>query len=248
MLSFPRYLNSSFTINFERQISIRRKDHDFEDILKNKGFLQPQTIQIPDEFGPEVPRMIFYSSDKSCQIIISQINIVLNLIHPDDRQEDVNECKEQILYAAQVSFDLLKKLGEIKPYFCGLVNTVRLHSKEKENDVLEILTKLLSKDSGFSRLHDIVVKITNVVSDRFFSNITWKNYRIWKIPQTTEQDWQRLSQTEAIEKGIEIVVDFNDRYMFNENSNYFSSSEIVTEIVEGNFNELNMAIQRLKEL
>jgi hypothetical protein len=82
-----------------------------------------------------------------------------------------------------------------------------------------------------------------VLSQRFFSNITVQNYRSWKL-EGSRQGAIRLPQNEVSDHGIEISGDFNDRYAFNERSEYYTSRENAKAIIEGGLNEIKkMVIQ-----
>ena len=84
-------------------------------------------------------------------------------------------------------------------------------------------------------------KLTSVYKDRFFSNMTVQNYRVWKLV-TQPQGVMRLPLKEVRERGVEIINDFNDRYAFNENDSYYSSPENVKEIIESGLAETEKII------
>jgi hypothetical protein len=86
-----------------------------------------------------------------------------------------------------------------------------------------------------------MLKITNVLKDRFFSNITVQNYRVWKLI-AQPQGVLRLPLKKVKERGVEIINDFNDRYAFNENDGCYSSPENVKEIIESGFAETEKII------
>jgi hypothetical protein len=247
LLEAPKYIRNSFGVTFTRQTEIRRNANEFEDMLKG-DYSQPQIISIPDELDPEIPRMIFTSKHGFSQIIASQVNITLNVKYSPDWQIDISKGREYLLKRVQILFDLLEKLQDVNLYFCGLTTVTRLPAIVDEDSVLNFLTKLCLNKEEAEDIYDIHVKIAKVVSERFFSNITSKNYRLWKIDTTDPQSVPRLSRKGSFEHGIEIVGDFNDRYMFNEKKDYFSNQDIVHEIIEQGICEIEKAIKRIKGL
>jgi len=70
------------------------------------------------------------------------------------------------------------------------------------------------------------------------------NYKNWKNVTTSEQAL-RLSDSKAEEFGIEITIDYNDRFEFNENEEYKSSFNQVNKILDGNFLAMNEEIEKI---
>ena len=246
MFDPPKYIRNSFGISFQRQPDIRRNANKFEDILQEHYF-QPQIIPVPDDLAPEVPRIIFGSQHGFSQIIVSQINVTLNVEYSLDWQEDISKGKKYLMDRVPILFKLLEIFEEANPHFCGLVTLVRLSAKAEfdEDTVLNSMTSFLHGNTSTEGLHDILLKTTTIVSGQFFNNITLKNYRLWKT-EGRQDVLQRLSRGEVFEHGIEIVGDFNDRYRFNENKGYFSSQDMVEKIIGEALSEMHMAIKKIK--
>lgn len=240
----PRYIRNSFNVVFPQQPAIRRRANEFEDKLKG-WYLQPQIISVPDDLDPNVPRMIFGSRRGFSQIIVSQINLILNVTYSPDWQVDISKGRQYLLERIPLLFGLLEILEEARPYFCGLTTLVRLSSKADTDAILNYMIEPFLKDMDAQDLHSIQLKTTEVILDRFFSNITIRNYLVWKV-EGTQQGIRRLSRKEALEQGIEIEGDFNDRYKFNEDVDYFSGQDIVEEIIDKAFVEINKAIGRVR--
>jgi len=244
MFEKPKYIQNSFNIFFSRQPEIRRRANEFEDKLKGLYF-QPHIVPVPDDLDPEVPRMLFGSEHGFSQIVVSQVTLVLNVIYSPDWQIDISKGRQYLFERVPILFELLDILEGEKPYFCGLSTRVHLSRKSDDKEIIEHLEKLLLKNS-MNSIYDFQLKIANVLSKRFFSNITLQNYRSWKL-EGPRQEITRLSQNDASDRGIEISGDFNDRYAFNENNDYFTSRENAEAIIEGGLNEIKKIIIRLEE-
>lgn len=244
MFESAKYIRNTFGVSFTRQQDIRRYAIQFEDNLKGNYF-QPQIISVPDDLDPEVPRMIFGSQHGFSQIVVSQINITLNANYSPDWQKDISKGREHLLERVPILFDLLKILDQAKPCFSGLVTLVRLPATVDESAVLGCLARLSSDSVGVEGLYEIHLKTTRVHSDRFFSNVTMRNYRRWKT-DGSQQILPRLSRENPSEQGIEIIGDFNDRFMYNEDSSYFSSQDNVKEIIDQGLSEIRKVIEKVE--
>jgi len=240
----PIYVSSSLALNFPRQRDIRRSANEFEDILEQE-YNQPQTISVSDDLDPAIPRLVFISQDGLGQIVISQINITLSINYPSECQTDRTEAESHLLSKSHKLCELIKILEEVELCYWGLTSVIRLGRDLDNSNIISQMEKLLQQVDNPTEINDISVKITRVVSEFFFSNVTWKNYRLW---QNTDSDPPRLSNAEADESGIEILVDFNDRYKFNEDPEYFSKPDVVEKIIEKSFDEIDRSIEKIRGL
>jgi hypothetical protein len=243
MFDKAKYIQNSFNIFFSRQSEIRRRANDFEDKLKGLYF-QPHIVPVPDDLDPEVPRMFFGSEDGFSQIIVSQITLLLNVTYSPDWQLDISKGRQYLFERAPILFELLDILKGEKPYFCGLSTRVHLSTKAEDEEIIEHLEKLFLRNSMKSK-YDFQLKTANVLSQRFFSNMTLQNYRLWKR-EGLRQGIIRLPQNEASDRGIEISGDFNDRYAFNENMDYYTSRENAETIIAGGLEEIKKMIKKVE--
>ena len=250
MFEQPRFIENSFSISFNRQLDIRRKSNDIEDLLKSRlagHYSQPQVIPIPDELDPQVPRLIFGSTHGYSQIVISQISISLNVRYSPDYQTDISKGQEYLRDRIPVLFEIIDFFKEIRPFFCGLTTRVDLYAPGAEDDkLIKHLINLFLKESEFDKLHDVELKVTRIIDDQYFSNMVIRNFREWRLIEPP-QKIPRLSQKEAAIRGIRILGDFNDRYSFNEKQNYFSEPGVIENIIDKAFKEINAMIETCQE-
>lgn len=224
---------------------IRRRDHDFEDRLSGQYF-QPQIIPVPDDFSPEVPRMIFGSEHGFSQIIVSQINISLNVSYSPDWQIDISKGKEYLNEKIPILFDLVESLEGAEANFCGFNTKVRLTSSADDKSILSHIAKLFLSGDAEANLHDLQIKKTSTCSEQFYSNQTVSNYRVWKSPES-QAVVPHLSQNQIIERGIEITGDYNDRYGYNQNLGYESNRDVANIIVAQGIDKMGHIIALMKE-
>lgn len=250
MFGQAKYIQNGFSITFQRYQNIRRKANEFEDLLKkrfNGHYGQPQLIPVPDELDPEVPRMIFGSKHGFSQIIISQIAVVLNAIYSPDWQTDISKGKEYLMERSAALFSLLETIDHMPVYFSGLTTRIQLPMDTDDASILQHLQKCFGIPLNERNTHDIQVKITSVHNETFYSNITIQNFRSWQIAGPI-QGILPLSRQKASERGVEILGDFNDRYAFNEQNDYVSSSSLVTQIINEGLTQVSNTIRKVQEV
>ncbi len=248
MFEEARYIQNSFSITFKRDPQIRRKANLFEDLLQEKlqgHYSQPQLIAIPDDFEPEIPRLIFSSSHGFSQIIVSQISMTLNVNYSPDWQIDSSKGRNYLKQRIEALFSLLARIDEIHPSFSGLITRVQLAAKGSEEEFLQYMRDRIRFEFIADQLHDVMFKETTVHQGLFFNNLTVQNFRNWR-PQQIMSDIPRYPHQAATGKGVEIISDFNDRYAYNESPDYMSSGETGQTIIETGLSLTDKVIAKLK--
>ena len=242
MFEKPRYIQSSFSVVFPRQITIRRRSNDFENILQSK-YGQPQIINVQDDTAPEIPRIIFMS--KFNQIAISQVNITLNVTFSQDWQNDIMKGRNHLQKHMPFVFKLLNTIQGVEPYFCGFTTVVHMRSDMDDDSILRYISEKLLKKMPIDKLHDVEIKNTKIISDHFFSNITIGNYRLLQLDA---ENVTPIPDRNAIDRGVQILGDFNDRYAFNEAENYHSSKEVAVDIINNGVSALEHEIEEFERV
>lgn len=217
-MSKAQIINNSFTVTFARQEKIRRKANYFEDAISNY-YPSIQTLPIPDNVDPAIPRIIFDSAHGYSQIVISQCSISINVNYSEEYQTNVDQIKEYLFERVKLVFSLLNIAEVNRPYFCGLTTNVHCIEDKEDNDIIQKIIKNFNIRTTQENLNEIELKITNIIDDSYFNNTTIKNFRAWNfdLPLT---DQPRLKINNAAIRGIEVKGDLNDRYSFNEKENY----------------------------
>lgn len=243
MFELPKYISNSLNILFPRELTIRRFSNQFEDRLK-ANYQQPQMTGVPDEFEPQVPRLIFGSLHGYSQITVSQVNIVLNVKYsPDKWESDISLGRSYLLERVSLIFDLVELL-KVEPSYFGLTTHVNIPSTSDDKKILDHISNLFLKEKNNENNYDLQFKFTKVNEYRFFSNITLQNYRSWKFDQRVFMP-VKLPKGEVTIRGISILSDFNDRYSFNENKDYNCTRDIAKEIIELGLKDVEKMIKRI---
>lgn len=246
MFERPHYISNSFALIFPRQPTIRRRANDFEDRLKGM-YVQPQIVPVPDELDPQIPRIIFGSEHGYSHIAISQIDFRLNVTYSSDWQIDIPKGRSYLKERVSILFELLDLIEGLVPCYSGLTTVVTLPSKADDGTIIRHLIDRLIAQSFSDDTHDIYLKVTTVLSDHFFSNVTMLNYHSWNIEEAVHAI-ARLPRKHASERGIQIIGDFNDRYAFNEKSDYKTTREMAHVIIEKGLDEMGNAIDTIQKV
>lgn len=244
MFEEPRYTQNSFSIAFSSQLDIRRRASVLEDHLKGK-YLQPLVLPVPDELDPEVVRIIFGSQNGHSQIFISQVSISLQVNYSPDWQTDTQKLKAYLAERVTTLFELLKLMPDAEPFFCGLITQVQVKSTADDQAILRYLVDRLTPQTDIAELHDIQIRITHVRQSCFFDNMQVQNHRRWKKQSRADTDTPRLPNHEVTERGILLIGDFNDRYAFNEQTNYNTNPETAQEVIVAGLDAMTQFINQI---
>lgn len=219
--------------------------NSFEDYLGTR-YLQPQTIPVPDEMEPGAPRFLFQSRDGHDQIVVSQINISLNFSFPTDAQEDFNRGTAYLEERAPILFDLAR-ISEVNQtiHFCGYTTTVRLISQESDHTIISRISDAFQLKRDKDELQDLEIKKSWVYEQKYFSNITVRNYRTWQFPPEFDIHELRAHPNFVVERGLEVLGDFNDRFRYNQDESYYSSRDEVKLLLDQGASELRKVIDHL---
>lgn len=135
--------------------------------------------------------------------------------------------------------------GISTPCFCGLTTQIHLVGKDIDDEATTMrLANLYLKDNSLQPFHDLQIKKTYVIDNRFFSNIIVKNYRLWQTGETIS-GITRPARSDVHEHGIEITVDFNDRYVFNESKTYHTDENTAITIIQAGMNETDIIVNHI---
>jgi hypothetical protein len=245
MFQVPRYIQNSFSIVFARQAAIRRLANKFEDKLKDL-YSQPQILPIPDEFEPELPRIVFGSTHGYSQIAISQVSAVLTVTYSEEWQLDAGLRRQYLKDRVPILFDLVALTGSARPFYKGLTTHVNIPSTSDDTAIVNHLARLFLQNPDASALYDIQLRLAEVRQNTHFSNALIQNYRTYE-QLAASSDPQRYPKTKAVERGIRVIGDYNDRYAFNEQPKYRTSREKTGSLIDEALQDVATMVSKIEE-
>ena len=243
MFEPARLIQSSFSLFFECRPTIRRELNRLEDLFRGH-YTPPQVLGVPDELDPEIPRVLFGSRHGFSQIVVSEISLTLNVSYSPDWQRDWAKPRPYIEERIPLLFEAAQPLSPEGPLFCGLVNRAQLLMGPSGEESLGVLNRTLLGREPETELFDVELREVTVKDDKFFRNISRQTFRGWRLDAPAEPPVS-LARAAAVQRGIQLLVDFNDRFAFNERPGYRSSRAAAAEILTGGFFEVGNQIRRL---
>jgi hypothetical protein len=243
MFESPKFITSGISVVFERQREIRKKQFDFEDALKDR-YVQPQLISVPDDLDPEVPRLIFTSHHGYSQIVMTQINISMNVKYSEEWQLDIQKFgKPYMSERIQLLFKLLSIVQpDLKANYCGANIRAQLPFTGDDEELKKvILEKYCNPLKNGTNLYDLSLSIVRHIDGKYFNNLNISNYRTWKVDNRGKLN--KFKAIDATKRGLELSVDYNDRLAFNNEDEYFSSEKTLYDILDRGVVELLKEIE-----
>lgn len=212
-----KIVNSSLNIFFPQIIDIRRQLFTFEDAFDS--FQKPFTLTpLPENAPPEIPRICAISKHQHSQLNITTQNIQMSTNYDDNFAYSVDKCFEYICNKIQqIEKGINNTIGN-EVFFSGL--TIQVVIEEKEAPAHHI-ADVFSKVKSNLPLMDVSSRLTFTLNDKYYINITIENVRNY----SGIQKGLSLSGLKQESEAIMITVDLNDRYAFNLDENYRSSTD-----------------------
>ncbi|EIL90481.1 hypothetical protein UU9_06734 [Rhodanobacter fulvus Jip2] len=217
MLAAPLLHQHSFSVHFPRVQTIRRAANELEDALNAGcpgGYGAPQLFPIPDDLGPEVPRIVFNAVSGFSTIAVSQLSMALTVNYSDDWQRERGRCADYLKRRAHVLFEMLSRI-KIDASFVGIGTQLQIMSDSNDNEeVMAALRNLLSSDLDLCNANEIMIRVSNNVDETYFNNTVVSNVAMWPDADALSG---RFPKETRIATGISIAGDFNNRRSYNEN-------------------------------
>lgn len=242
MFDQPRYIQDSFGITFLEHRSVVSLERQIYGKLRD--FYFPVKLPSPNPAAPDAARLLFQSQHGNSQIVIGDSNATLTVAYSLDWQVDPAAAQGYMRERAGLLLEVLRVLGEREPLFCGTVMHVRLPSKSDDASILRLLSREFAPNPEPIQLFDVQSRATSILDEKFYSNITVQNYRVWSL-SLGAPSILRLSQKAASERGVEVISDLNSRYGFNEDRALKITRETVPEMLGANFAIVQGVIDRV---
>jgi hypothetical protein len=195
--------------------------------------------------APSGPAIFFSSQHGHSQILVTSSSAVLNVAYSEDWQTRQDEGRQYLKARVPLLFDVLETLDSRNALFCGSQTRVQMPSTLEDEEIAAFVAERFTKGTESNRVHDVIVKVTSIVEDLFFNNLTVQNYRSFNLP-LFQPSLIRLSRKNAAERGIEITNDFNNRYAFNEDKSFHMDRSLAIDIMERNLKALNDVTSTLR--
>lgn len=172
------------------------------------------------EIPVDIPRIVGNSKNGHTNLNISLNRASIDISFDNEYNNSIDKCIDYITKRSEEIYNAIEKLFSAKLLFSGITTTVIMD--QLEEDPIEMIKRNFSDLKSNKQLYDVSSKFTYIVNDNNFVNVSISNARgIEEVAGGLTRKVNYLSFT----------LDINDRYAFNELSNYRSSyKELINNI------------------
>lgn len=240
--------NSLVTFWFQKQPNPK----EYSEILNKKledYFYEFNTIGVPSNIDPVIPRMTAVSNSSHSNIEISLINARLNTNFDDKYNTDCDLCIEYIKERALKIFDALSECGISTIYSAIFINL-----EEKNSEPAKKIMKYFLKNNDINDVNEVGIKITQDINEKYYKSISVNNGKQIKIKKTFEPGNNEiilplisLNDAEEIEDYLSISIEINDKLSFNMNREHISNKENLQEMFTRVCEQIKEELSRFDE-
>ena len=208
--------NSQVVFVFKRNLEIRKRIFEFEDILKDHFKVPFRSVAIPDEIDPNIIRFESQSQHGHSRIQASQIRISLITTYNEQFKNSYDEVSSYLQEKSAVIIPLVE--AESMEY-AGYIVELGVYMEEEEvNPFLMKHTKAvaISEDSI-----DFSVAYSKKYKERYFLNV--KCSKFTELKMVLHEPSSTLRPSGEVKHGISVIIDINSKPSF-ESDNTFDRS------------------------
>lgn len=231
--------NAIFSIIYPRINELRRKIFYLEDKLQDE-FTKPFALTaIPDEAEPEIPRIAATSKFGHSNLTVALNTTQFIVQYDENYNRDINKCLSYIDKHIKKIYSVITEILDNQIFFSGLTVNLLIDELEGE-DAIDTIIRNFCNSKFTTRPYDISNRVSFVISDKYYINISFSNVRLYKGIKGLEV----TSNLKDASNCISVNIDINDRYAFNCNNTYRSEINEVDSILELTKEMLNEKVER----
>lgn len=235
-----KILSTQFNVFYPSIQGIRKYFLDIEEKLKDYFQVPFNLIPVPDDAPVEIPRIIATSKHGHSQLSISLNNAGLTTQYNENFESNWAACRDYLEGKINKYISVLSQLCEDRFLYSGLIIQLEL---PLQNDPVKLLVDKFIKIQTNQKLFDVETKLTFVLDETFYLNITLSNFRNYEgvgIPELPIPAYLKFNSS-----GVRVLLDINDKYGFNFVKDYVSSNEkqrylfdLATKVLEEKLGEI----------
>lgn len=234
---------TSITVTYKKIEGIKKVYYNNEEILKDY-FNEAAVLPIPDDAPFEIPRIIIKTKNEHAQLNISPIATTFEAHYDEGYERNWQACSEYITERMKKVFEFLNILTENTYEYIGLVSNI-IYDEVDQKGAEKIVENLLNAKK-INNIYDINIKYTFIEEGKRFINIMLQNARLFEKEIDVNKAGTLSAQTQIAES-IGAIIDINDRYSFNTDSQYSSNSRVFDHLIESMGNTINHKLAALIE-
>lgn len=204
-----------FVIGYERDLKIRTKQFDIENIMMPLIECSSANTNLPDDFNPQAPRVTMRQKQLSVHFSQLAAQLTIDIDNTNDKSIDVirdSINKKVNLFQSCVDRIVPPKLQHER----GLVLTITypVDSAQFTNEaVFEYIQSNFFKISPMGKPANARFTAGYKTDDNFFITLSVGQYQMVesKMPVTSTDQWLDIATLDILESGIELKIDVNSK-------------------------------------
>jgi len=223
----------TFTISFPANNRVRESLFKLEDHFS--GFQKPFTlVPLPADAPMELPRIVANSVHGHSQITICGNSAQLSTRFDEAYNHDVKKCIDYVRTKCKAILEAVsllegKSKNEPKFYFSGITTILALDKSDGIENPVDYISNKFIKCSTNLPIDEAQFRCALVVDGKYYANVLLQNSRTFLGAPDERGSFAGLSVSN---EELQVVLDVNDRYAFNHEANYYSSSDMVAGIAD----------------
>lgn len=178
--------------------------------LKDK-YNPPNILPIPDEVPDDIPIVIMKSKANHSQIILSKSGITIGTAYDESFNSSWDRCENHLIEKVRDIFSIIEAIRNVEIQFTGLV--VQILDNNIDQASKYIYKNLLCFSSN-KEIHDASCRLTYVLENKYYVNISMENVRFVKGKLFTKNTDISYPNTDVNDRII-LTIDVNDKYNLN---------------------------------
>lgn len=239
--------NSTITFWFQKQNSPKVYVDKLNSILK-EHFFEFNILAVPANIDPVIPRLTAVSNSDHSNIQISLINAKLLTNFDDHYSENIDLCIDYLKNRALKLYEALMSCNINIVYSAIFINL-----EERDDYAVEkIRTHFLKMDEN-KKINEIGIRLTDIVDDKFYRIVSFNNSKQVKIEKVFKGDNDEiifplisLNDASEIENYLNVSLEFNDRLLFNLDSNYSTNEDELVKLFDLITEQLRKEMKRFR--
>ncbi len=216
-----KIVNTLFNVVFPTHPNIRKKVFNLEDTLKDFFVTPFNLIQIPEDAPFDIPRIVASSKNGHTQMTISLNNLQIQTNFDENYSSNWEQCCEYINKRVNSLFPFMEEHILMEGFlYSGFSATLIFEDiKNPSEHIFEHFFKFKTEN----KLSDIGCKLTFLIEDTFYVNISLNNFKLMN---------SGTNKINFDKEVLGVVVDVNDRYKYNKSPDYRSDKTTSLKIIE----------------
>lgn len=219
--------SARFNTVFPRISNLRRKAIDIEDSIK-EHYSAITLVPVPDDAPEVIPRIQAASKNGHSNIEISLTNSQVTVNFDEHFNKDWTRCINYIRERSAVITAALKPYLNEGTLFSGLI----LEAMIEDISPIELIKQNFLNYKADRQPHDLEYKLTYVLHNSYFVNLTFKNVRLYEGVIPVGTGMINFSELKEKQNVLGITIDVNDRFEFNRDNSYRSSEQATEKIFD----------------